>query len=102
MFPVDRMRERNIHRETAAPKYNKPPMKMKFYCTNIEMLKWQLLHQRILWPIFMEYWLIFISGFLFAKEVGWEALATKSYTDTVLMCFWHQIHRRKSNENVDQ
>ena len=39
MFPVDRMRERNIHRETAAPKYNKPPMKMKFYCTNIEMLK---------------------------------------------------------------
>ena len=54
MFPVDRMRERNIHRETAAPKYNKPPMK-SFYCTNIEMLKWQLLHQRILWPIFMEY-----------------------------------------------
>ena len=38
MFPVDRMRERNIHRETAAPKYNKPPMK-SFYCTNIEMLK---------------------------------------------------------------
>ena len=39
---------------TFGPKCNKPPMQ-SFNCANIEMLKWQLLHQRILWPIFMEY-----------------------------------------------
>ena len=55
-----------------------------FNCAYIEMWKWQLLHQRILWPVFMDTAgsMILISVFLFAKEVGWEALVTKPYTDT--------------------
>ena len=55
-----------------------------FNCAYIEMWKWQLLHQRILWPVFMDTAgsIILISVFLFAKEVGWEALVTKPYTDT--------------------
>ena len=45
------------------PKCNKPPME-SFICVralsfiadiHTEMLKWQRLHQRILWPIFMAY-----------------------------------------------
>ena len=36
------------------PKCNKPPMQ-SFNCANIEVLKRQLSHQRILWPIFMAY-----------------------------------------------
>ena len=65
---------------TFGPKCNKPPMQ-SFNCANIEMLKWQLLHQRILWPIFMEYCglTVLISVFLFVKDVGWKALATKPY-----------------------
>ena len=76
---------------TFGPKCNKPPMK-SFNCTNIEMLKWQLLHQRILWPMFMAYCRhiagSLISIFLFAKDVGWEALATKPYTDVFLASNW--------------
>ena len=48
---------------TFGPKCNKPPME-SFICVralsfiadiHTEMLKWQRLHQRILWPIFMAY-----------------------------------------------
>ena len=48
---------------TFGPKCNKPPMET-FICVralsfiadiHTEMLKWQRLHQRILWPIFMAY-----------------------------------------------
>ena len=48
---------------TFGPKCNKPPMEY-FICVralsfiadiHTEMLKWQRLHQRILWPIFMAY-----------------------------------------------
>ena len=57
---------------------------MSFNCANIEMLKWQILHQRILWPLLMEYCGLtdIIRVFLFAQDVGCEALATKPYTDT--------------------
>ena len=39
---------------TFGPKCNKAPMQ-SFNCANIEMWKWQLLHQRIVWPVFMAY-----------------------------------------------
>ena len=53
---------------------------------HIEMLEWQLLHQKssdqYSWHIAGS--LILISVFLFSKDVGWEALATKPYTDVLL------------------
>ena len=57
---------------------------------HIEMLEWQLLHQKssdqYSWHIAGS--LILISVFLFAKDVGWEALATKPYTDVLLASNW--------------
>ena len=57
---------------------------------HIEMLEWQLLHQKssdqYSWHIAGS--LILISVFLFSKDVGWEALATKPYTDVLLASNW--------------
>ena len=54
------------------------------------MLEWQLLHQKssdqYSWHIAGS--LILISVFLFSKDVGWEALATKPYTDVLLALNW--------------
>ena len=54
------------------------------------MLEWQLLHQKssdqYSWHIAGS--LILISVFLFSKDVGWEALATKPYTDVLLASNW--------------
>ena len=54
------------------------------------MLEWQLLHQnssdQYSWHIAGS--LILISVFLFSRDVGWEALATKPYTDVLLASNW--------------
>ena len=45
---------------------------------------------KILWPIFIAYCgpADIYQRFLFAKDLGWEALATKSYTDVLLASNW--------------
>ena len=77
---------------TFGPKWNKPSMQ-SFNCSNavivdihIEIFNWQLLHQRIFWPIFMAYYGV--------ADINERLL--------ILMCFWHQIDRRQNNENSDQ
>ena len=84
---------------TFGPKCNKLPME-SFICVralsfiadiHTEMLKWQRLHQRILWPIFMAYCgLADVNQRLFIFQ-----------RSLILMCFWHQIDRSQSNENDD-
>ena len=82
---------------TFGPKCNKPSLQ-SFNCAGALLLKWQLLHQKNPHAVAPKNPLtnihgilqaqLLISVFLFAKDVGWEALATKPYTDVLLASNW--------------